>query len=80
MAIGVKLTSVATLSFESDARALRSHEAWVSSDENRVALSFRRTSTSREVKSLLTVQLSGQSAFQLRPRASGLRAVYAATF
>lgn len=80
LGIGVKLTPAATITFESDARALRSHESWVSDDASRVGLSFRTTSKSREVKSLLTVQLSGQSVFQLRPRGSGLRAVYTAAF
>jgi hypothetical protein len=80
LGIGVKLTPATTLEFESDARSLRAHDAWVSDDPQRVALSFRTTSRSREAKSLLTVQLSGQSVLQLRPRASGLRAVYTVAF
>jgi hypothetical protein len=80
LGIGVGLTPSTMVTFESDARAWRSHDAWVSGDPHRVGLSFRTTHQSREVKSLLTVQLSGQSVLQLRPRGSGLRAVYTATF
>ncbi len=80
LGLGVKLTSSTMFTIESDARTLRSHDAWVSNDPHRLGLSFRATSKSRDVKSLLTVQLSGQSVLQLRPRGGGLRVVYTATF
>lgn len=80
LGVGVGLTRSTLFTFESDTRALRAHDAWVADDPHRVGLSFRTTSGSREAKRMLTVQLSGQSVLQLRPRGNGLRAVYRATF
>ncbi len=80
LGLGLKLSPSTTFTFESDTRALRSHGAWLGSDQHRIGLSMRPTSRSRDVQSLMTVQLSGQSVLQLRPRGGGLRVTYRTTF
>lgn len=80
LGLGLQLSSSAALTWESDAHALRSHQAWIDSDQHRVGLSFRSNHRASDIRSLLTVQLSGQSALHLRPRGGGLRVSYRLNF
>lgn len=80
LGLGVRLSPSAMLTWESDTKALRSHQSWIDSDQHRVGLSFRSKHQASDMRSLLTVQLSGQSALHLRPRSGGLRVSYKLDF
>lgn len=80
LGLGLHLSPSTALTWESDANALRSHQAWIDNDQHRVGLSFRSNHQAKDMRSLLTLQLSGQSALHLRPRGGGVRVSYRLNF
>jgi hypothetical protein len=79
-ALGFNVTASTMLSWESPASSFKSHQHWVQSQDHRVGLTFKSQSASKDVKSLMTVQLSGTSVLNFRPRAGGMRVTYAMNF
>jgi hypothetical protein len=79
-ALGFNVTPSTMLSWESPASSFKSHQHWVQSQDHRLGLTFKSQSASKDFKSLMTVQLSGTSVLNFRPRAGGMRVTYAMNF